>query len=693
MGDRPAEQKTGSTTTKHPSIDNAGPIIESSHESEEYQQDLQVVLGTAFGVIAVVGLISLTFLLYRIYKSRRAALSYGHNEIFDSLERDVAVEVDGKCQPVVLLLYSNDCALHERVVVSLAEFLMEACGVTVALDLFEENEITERGVDDWLIDRLQEADYIMVLCSLGARLRCSKKNVKFKPDSRHILPDYFSVAVDYVAEKMRAERQKGLSMHKFVTTYVEYSTRSDIPPQLETASQFCLMKDIHKLHIHLNTQGPDTDKSETISQSSTCENHYHETETGAVLKATIEQAKAFFRENPSWMDDQLESGGNPGFSLRRAKNRKRRRNSMEQPLLTLMGTPPVLHQCQHPDNSFNNKTNVVTCPDQLKPVHISIQHLSQAAQDPDRGLCNTLPRTNATSYVLEAGRRNLSNNVGIFQSRQNSLPSSLASSCVGVQPDLHALSKSMDSFALDNIEHPDGLPCIYCNCPHMDARPECRQLQHYHGKKFTGKFTSTELSHQESLASLHGGVFPVKSPTTILHAEVHQEWGNSNKGTPEKKCATFSGDPRSWSSDLDITAPMAPFQSLPLHLSPTNLHCKDNLLEWGSPDGMQRWKTGQEINGFRKSHRTLSEVSVSTDDSGSTSDGDSLERDLQSINKISSFQEFVNSSSFIGAGQTMHSLNTFNIEMACIIKPRDRLASRTSQHTGESLECGQDFMV
>lgn len=52
-----------------------GPIIQESQESEEYQQDLQVVLGTAFGVIAIVGLIAITFLLYRIYKSRQAALS------------------------------------------------------------------------------------------------------------------------------------------------------------------------------------------------------------------------------------------------------------------------------------------------------------------------------------------------------------------------------------------------------------------------------------------------------------------------------------------------------------------------------------------------------------------------------------------------------------------------------------------
>ena len=55
----------------------------------------------------------------------------------------------------------------------------------------------------------QEADFIVIVCSLGARLRCSKKRVRFREATGRFLPDYFAVAVDYVAEKLRVERSKG----------------------------------------------------------------------------------------------------------------------------------------------------------------------------------------------------------------------------------------------------------------------------------------------------------------------------------------------------------------------------------------------------------------------------------------------------------------------------------------------------
>ncbi|XP_059166711.1 uncharacterized protein LOC131948975 [Physella acuta] len=614
------DKRKASSTTKPTSSEN-GPIIQESQESEEYQQDLQVVLGTAFGVIAIVGLIAITFLLYRIYKSRQAALSYQNNDITEAFERDTGVEVNGKAQPVVLMLYAYDCPIHERVVAALAGFLMEACGVTVTLDLLEEHDITERGVDDWLVERLQEADYIMVVCSLGGRLRCSKKRVKFKTDERQVLPDYFAVAVDYVAEKMRAERQKGLDMNKFITAYMEYSTRSDIPPQLETAFQFCLMKDVHKLHLHLNAQGPDNDKGDSASQTSTCENHYHETEVGAVLKATIEQAREYFRENPSWMDERLELESSFGFSLRAGKNKKRRRSSMEQPLLTLMGTA----QTAHHDSSCNNVSNSSHRSQMVLPQQIPLYQM-------ERGVSNTLPRTNPASYFHECDQHGFG---GLLQNRQNSLPSSLASSCIVSPSARHALSKSMDSFATDPSHPSDGLPCLYCNCSHMDARPECRHLERQQVQVHTSSNPSQSSLHL-SQKQLSTG----RSQTTILHAEVHQEWEQSNKGTPEKKSATFAGDPRSWDSGLNVPVPLAPFQSLPPHQRPPG-----DPSHWDSPVGIRRWGTGLTQ---RHTHRSLSNASHSTDDSEMGSDSDSLERDLRSIQNISSFQDFVNSSSFIG---------------------------------------------
>ncbi|CAG5125437.1 unnamed protein product [Candidula unifasciata] len=650
----------GVSTPKPPTSDNAGPIIKESQESAEYQQDLQVVLGTAFGVIAMVGLIALAFLLYRVYRSRHTALSYGQNDDIDVFERDIAVDIEGKSQPVILLLYAYDCPIHEQVVGALAAFLMEACGVTITLDLFEEGDILERGIDDWLVDRLQEADYIIVLCSLGARLRCSKKRVKFKSDEHRALPDYFAVAVDYVAEKMRAEKQKGMSMNKFVAVYMEYSTKSDIPPQLETAVQFCLMKDIHKLHTHLNIQGPESDKSDTASQISTCENHYHETETGAVLKATIEQAKTFFNENPTWLEDRLEiASSRPPVRGHRA--RKYRQTPMEEPLLTLIGTPPVLHCSQ------TAPCHILESRDRLK----QFKHFSQTME--------------LVPWVTNR----------IPQGRQNSLPSLLASSGLAVPPSRQTLSRSMDSFTADqNFQQDhDGLPCFFCNSAHMYGRPECRLTELQQDKALEHFQISADVSANPSQTSLHHltrGLTPSRSQT-VLQAEVHQEWGHTSRGTLEQKSATFAGDSRSWDVDQVVGSTPGPYQSLPPHHPPPHQYNPSTsaVMEWDTPVGLRKWPSDYPdspafkiLDGrdHRLTHRSLSNVSVSTEDSSSLPDVDLLERDLRSIQNISSFHDFITASSFTSDTFTHNTSNGSGLEMTNVLKPYRVVTKQLRSH-------------
>lgn len=569
-------------------------------------------------------------------------------------------DIEGKSQPIILLLYAYDCPMHEQVVGALAAFLMEACGVTITLDLLEENDILEKGIDDWLVDRLQEADYILILCSLGARLRCSKKRVKFKSDDRRALPDYFAVAVDYVAEKMRAEKQKGMSLNKFVAAYMEYSTKSDIPPQLETAVQFCLMKDIHKLHTHLNIQGPESDKSDTASQISTCENHYHETETGALLKATIEQAKTFFNENATWLEDRLEIASSYA-PARGHRARKYRQNPMEEPLLTLMGTPPVLQYSQ--------------------PCHISDFKTDRFK------ICNTphmLPEISRT-FESDNGIGTLNSN-RIPQGRQNSLPSLLAGSSLAVPPSRQTLSKSMDSFTADqsfNQDH-NGLPCFYCNSAHMYGRPECRQTEHHQDKALQHFQTSTDLSASPSQTSLHHltkSLNPSRS-NTVLQAEVHHEWGHTNRDV-DQKSATFAGESRTWDIDQFVGNIPGPYQSLPPHHPPPHQYnpSTSTMMEWDTSTGLRKWPSNYPdspnftiLDGrdHRLSRRSLSNVSMSTDDSSSLPDVDLLERDLRSIQNISSFHDFITTSSFTS---DIFSHNAFSasdysaLEMTNVLKP------------------------
>ena len=229
----------------------------------------------------------------------------------------------------MLLLYAYDCPAHEKVVSALAGFLIDTCNCNVHLDIFEDQIIHERGLDDWLIDRLQEADFIIVLCSVGARLRCTKKRVRFKSDPYRTVPDYFAVAVDYVAEKMRVERVKGLPMSRFIVTYMDYSYSSDIPHQIEMATKFHLMKDITKLFCHVHgITNSDNSKFGNLPPSA-IDQYYESSENGLELQVAIESAKEFFKCNPNWVEDSMEVLP-PQCS--KSKSRPPRKRSLE-PLL------------------------------------------------------------------------------------------------------------------------------------------------------------------------------------------------------------------------------------------------------------------------------------------------------------------------------------------------------------------------
>ncbi|KAL3852986.1 hypothetical protein ACJMK2_016583 [Sinanodonta woodiana] len=318
-GDLPSstqKQKTG----------NENIMISKTEQTQEYEQSLKIVLVTVFGVFGFLILIIIVTLLYRLYKKRRRRQeNTGSSDRYPSLQRSVSVDLEQKQAPTVLLLYSFDSSAHEKVVSSLAGFLIETCNCNVHLDLFEEQIIHDRGLDEWLIEKLQEVDFVIVLCSIGARLCCSKKKVRFKLETTRTLPDYFAVALDYVAEKMRAERSKGLPLTNFIVLYMDYSTASDIPHQLEMATKYCLMRDIDRLFCHLHGLNGEPTK-DGAPYPGISENNYMESEMGKELQVSIESAKEYFRSNPDWVEDRLEQVPNLGRKLHV------RRNSQE-PLL------------------------------------------------------------------------------------------------------------------------------------------------------------------------------------------------------------------------------------------------------------------------------------------------------------------------------------------------------------------------
>ena len=348
--------------------------------------------------------------------------------------------------------------------------------------MFEEHVISDRGLADWLVDRLQEVDYIIVLCSVGARLRCTKKRVRFKHDPDQKIPDYFALAVDYVAEKMRVERCKGLPMSRFIVAYMEYSTASDIPHQLETGAKFCLMKDIFPLFCHIHgTSAEPTKNGETYTGISN--NTYEQSELGIELKVAIESAKEFFKSNPNWVEDSMEV-----VPPIKSKSRHIRKSSLEP----LLGDIQVAQ-----DKALNTHVDVHS-----RSIPPNIKHTEQTL-------------TNCS-----------------LQNRQNSLPSSLSSHQTLSTPPLPNTntSKSYESVQSPSrfcdLENP---PCIRCgqeglHDPNSRCKGQGRVIRGHGHIVDTEDDNSLYKGKSKSMPTVYGS--SVHSSQTVFTAEVHKEWGD-----------------------------------------------------------------------------------------------------------------------------------------------------------------------
>lgn len=464
---------TSTTSTIKPQ-GNKDVQVSKTSATTEYEKSLQIVLGTVFGVFGFLGLMIIIYLIYRYLNNRNRSSRSGSSDRNPSLHRSVSIDLEQKQVPTVLLLYSYDCGAHEKVVEALAGFLIETCNCNVHLDLFEEQIIMERGLDEWLVDSLQEAEFIIVLSSVGARLRCSKKKVRFKMDCGKVLPDYFAVAVDYVAEKMRVERSKGMPLTTFCVAYMDYSTESDIPPQLEMAFKFCLMKDITSLFCHLHGINGEPTKDGAPIVGLTPDT-YETTEMGQELKVAIESAKEYFKSNPDWVEDRIEPVPNPG-----KKSRHIRKSSLE----------PLLLSSQQETALPPQKSHVISTEITVQPLPKMTSHFQQQ-----------IPLISA-------------------QNRQNSFPSSLSSRQTLSTPPLNQSSKSCDNFQQDADSR-----CELCGLEgHTLGSSDCKIRQ----------FLPTQESENDDSVKVKSKSMPAVnrnslfSSQTIFQAEVHKEWDDQD---------------------------------------------------------------------------------------------------------------------------------------------------------------------
>uniref|UniRef100_A0A7N6B5M9 Interleukin-17 receptor D n=1 Tax=Anabas testudineus TaxID=64144 RepID=A0A7N6B5M9_ANATE len=220
-------------------------------------------------------------------------------------------------RPKVFICYSNrDCPKHTSVIQSFAYFLQDFCNCEVVLDLWEHLEMCREGQMSWLSRQLDEANFIITVCSKGLRYYAEKKSRRGKtPVSRRSNSsssqigapggDLFIVGVAMIAEKLRlakqSEESEALELNRYMTVYFDYSTENDIPTMLSLAPRYKLMDQLPQLFSRLHSSLADREQQPlNVSRR-----NYFRSKSGRSLYVSICNMHQHISQNPDWFEKQL----------------------------------------------------------------------------------------------------------------------------------------------------------------------------------------------------------------------------------------------------------------------------------------------------------------------------------------------------------------------------------------------------
>uniref|UniRef100_A0AAQ5ZR53 Interleukin-17 receptor D n=1 Tax=Amphiprion ocellaris TaxID=80972 RepID=A0AAQ5ZR53_AMPOC len=214
-------------------------------------------------------------------------------------------------RPKVFICYSNrDCPKHTSVIQSFAYFLQDFCNCEVVFDLWEHLEMCKEGQMSWLSRQLDEANFIITVCSKGLRYYMEKKSRRGKTPSLigGSGGDLFIVGVAMIAEKLRlakqSERGGAQELNRYMTVYFDYSTENDIPTMLSLAPRFKLMDQLPQLFSRLHSSQSSLAEREQQPLNVSRRNYFR-SKSGRSLYVSICNMHQHISQNPDWFEKQL----------------------------------------------------------------------------------------------------------------------------------------------------------------------------------------------------------------------------------------------------------------------------------------------------------------------------------------------------------------------------------------------------
>lgn len=190
------------------------------------------------------------------------------------------------------------------------------CDVQVSLDLWEHLEICKEGQMAWLSRRIDEAHFIITVCSKGLKYFVEKRHRKGKATSKENNRepsasgdagnnrDLFIVATAIISEKIKDVHQKSYDLSRFMAVYFDYSHESDVPTSLSLAPKLKLMDQLPQLFARLHSRQLSlTDREPQPPNIS--KRNYFRSKSGRSLYVAICNMHQHIDQEPDWFEKQL----------------------------------------------------------------------------------------------------------------------------------------------------------------------------------------------------------------------------------------------------------------------------------------------------------------------------------------------------------------------------------------------------
>ncbi|EMP34925.1 Interleukin-17 receptor D [Chelonia mydas] len=209
-------------------------------------------------------------------------------------------------RPKVFICYSSkDCQKHINVIQCFAYFLQDFCGCEVALDIWEDLKNCKEGQKEWLIQKINESQFIIIVCSKGMKYFVEKKNWKHKGATRDAEKgELFLLAISIIAEKLRQAKQNSDDLCKFIAVYFDYSCEGDIPGIVDLSTKYKLMDNLPQLYSHLHSRELSLQDSEVYPVNISKRNYFR-SKSGRSLYVAICNMHQFIDQEPDWFEKQL----------------------------------------------------------------------------------------------------------------------------------------------------------------------------------------------------------------------------------------------------------------------------------------------------------------------------------------------------------------------------------------------------